>query len=65
MSIIEHIMEHIARVIDKDPLDIRILNATDAHANFLSPLISELKNTAGYEIRLEDIERYNYVISTH
>lgn len=55
-------MEHIARVIDKDPLDIRMLNMSDSHANFLSPMISDMKNTADYELRLESIERYNYVI---
>lgn len=58
ISTIEHIMQHIAFAVQKDPTDVRIANMrTDD--NDLPELIATLKSDANYDKRVKDIEQFN------
>lgn len=58
---IEQIMERIARITGKDPLDIRMINMNDADKAILTPMIDELKKTSDYEKRVNDVNEFNSV----
>lgn len=58
MASIEHIMEHIAFAVQKDPTDVRLANMrTDD--NDLPKLIGELKLGADYDKRVTEINQFN------
>ncbi|KAL6263815.1 hypothetical protein P5V15_003898 [Pogonomyrmex californicus] len=59
VSMIENIMEHIARVTRKDPLKIKLANMNDVDKAALEPMIKELSKSADYEIRKRAVETFN------
>ncbi|KAL0878640.1 hypothetical protein ABMA27_003714 [Loxostege sticticalis] len=58
MSSIEHIMEHIAFEVKKDPTEVRILNMRKED-NDLPTLIAELKKDTDYDKRAQAIQQFN------
>lgn len=55
----EHIMEHIAHEVRRDPLSVREKNLNPAYP--LKELISKVKEKSDYESRKEDVEQFNSV----
>lgn len=63
-AIVEHIMEHIAVVVNKDPLEVK-LNNTIPGKYPIADMISYTKVQSDYEARLKAVISYNKVsIST-
>lgn len=58
---IEQIMEKIARITGKDPLDIKMINMNDVDKASLKPMIEELKKSSDYEKRVKDVDKFNNV----
>ncbi|XP_053608655.1 uncharacterized protein LOC128674223 isoform X2 [Plodia interpunctella] len=60
---IEHIMEHIAFELKRDPTEVRKINmrpeATPGEVNALPEMIETLKKTADYDQRVKEIEQFN------
>nr|CAD7266658.1 unnamed protein product [Timema shepardi] len=56
---IEYIMQHIANVVKKDPVQVRINNIAAVHP--VLSMIAELKTSSHYDERLKDIEVFNKV----
>nr|CAD7430764.1 unnamed protein product [Timema monikensis] len=56
---IEYIMQHIANVVQKDPVQVRISNIAAVHP--VLSMIAELKTSSQYDKRLKDIEVFNKV----
>ncbi|XP_025074449.1 indole-3-acetaldehyde oxidase-like [Pogonomyrmex barbatus] len=59
IAMIENIMEHIARVTKKDPLQIRLANMNDVHKAVLELMIKDLSKSANYEMRKRAVETFN------
>ncbi|XP_025155411.1 xanthine dehydrogenase/oxidase isoform X3 [Harpegnathos saltator] len=59
MAMIEHIMEHIARVTKKDPVQVRLLNMQSEHKSVLETMIKDLTKSADYEMRKRVVETFN------
>ncbi|KAJ9586603.1 hypothetical protein L9F63_019796, partial [Diploptera punctata] len=55
---IEHIMEHIAKTVNKDPTQVRLLNM-NKNMSSIPQLITDLKINADYNIRKESIDNFN------
>jgi xanthine dehydrogenase/oxidase len=58
ISSIEHIMEHIAYTIKKDPTDVRMVNMR-TEDNDLPTLIADYKQETEYDKRAKEIEQFN------
>ncbi|XP_032686991.1 indole-3-acetaldehyde oxidase-like isoform X2 [Odontomachus brunneus] len=59
IAMIEHIMEHIARVTKKDPIQVRLSNMTSDEKELLEPMINDLRKSADYEMRKQAVEMFN------
>ncbi|RZF32560.1 hypothetical protein LSTR_LSTR006555 [Laodelphax striatellus] len=58
VAAIEHIMEHIASIVKKDPVAVRLQNfRTDADP--LKPMIDEIKASSDYQKSISEIEEFN------
>lgn len=55
---IEHVMEHIAKTVKKNPIEVRINNINKDHDQLLQ-MINELKISSDYEGRQQSIKAYN------
>jgi len=55
-------MEHIAKVIKKDPIDVRLKNLKKDDSN-VQNMIEDLKITADFEARKRNVEDFNKVSS--
>jgi hypothetical protein len=53
-------MEHIAKVLQKDPIKIRIKNLKNDDSTILT-MMEDLKVTAQYEERKQNVEQFNRV----
>jgi xanthine dehydrogenase molybdopterin-binding subunit B len=53
-------MEHIAKVLKKDPIDVRLKNLKENDSN-LQNMIEDLKVKADYEERKRNVEEFNKV----
>jgi hypothetical protein len=53
-------MEHIAKVIKKDPIDVRLKNLKKDDSN-VQNMIEDLKITADFEARKRNVEEFNKV----
>jgi xanthine dehydrogenase molybdopterin-binding subunit B len=53
-------MEHIAKVIQKDPIDVRLKNLKKDDSN-IQNMIEEVKITADFEERKQNVEEFNKV----
>jgi len=56
---IENIMENIAKVTKKDPIEVRLSNMNDVDKTVLETMIKDLSKSADYEIRKRDVETFN------
>ncbi|XP_023247177.1 xanthine dehydrogenase-like [Copidosoma floridanum] len=59
VSMIEHIMDRIAKVTGKDPIEVRIANMDPNDKEALVPMIEDLKKSSDYENRMNEISKYN------
>ncbi|XP_066582260.1 uncharacterized protein [Prorops nasuta] len=59
IAISESLMEHIASVLEKDPLEVRLANMLEDDKKMLLPMIDELKKTAEYDKRKMSVRAYN------
>lgn len=59
MTMLENIMEHIAKVTKKDPLQVRLANMNDTDRAVLEPMINDLSKSADYETRKRAVETFN------
>lgn len=55
----ENLMEHIARVTKKDPLQVRLSNMNEADKTALETMMRELSKSADYEMRKRAVELFN------
>lgn len=55
----EHMMEHIARVVGKDPLEVRLLNMNEKDKEQVGPMIENLSSSADFEMRKRAVETFN------
>lgn len=62
VAMIENMMEHIARVTNTDPIEVRILNMDADIKKTLVPMIEEIKKTSDYLNRLQAVKKFNEVI---
>lgn len=58
ISSIEHIMQHIAFAVQKDPTSVRIANMREED-NDLEELVKVLKQDANYDRRVKEVEQFN------
>lgn len=58
---IENIMEHIAAKVNKDPLEVKLINMNPEDKGVLEPLIEDLKKSADYDSRKRAVEMFNNV----
>lgn len=61
ISLIETIMEHIANVVKKDPIDVRLANMVK-EGNPIPQMIVDIKKLADYDKRSKEIDLFNKVI---
>ncbi|XP_018304049.1 xanthine dehydrogenase/oxidase-like [Mycetomoellerius zeteki] len=59
VAMIENIMEHIARVTKKDPVEVRLSNMNDVDKTVLETMIKDLSKSADYEMRKRAVEIFN------
>ncbi|XP_034185073.2 uncharacterized protein LOC117606576 isoform X1 [Osmia lignaria lignaria] len=59
VAIIENSMEHIAKILGKDPLQVKLANMNEDHKKILQPMIEDLIKNADYEMRKRDVEAFN------
>lgn len=55
----ENIMEHIAKVMKKDPVQVRLVNMNDADRATLETMIKDLSKSADFEMRKQNVEIFN------
>jgi len=58
IACIEHVMEHIAKAIKKDPIDVRLKNVKEDDSN-VQNMIEDLKIKADFEERKRNVEEFN------
>ncbi|XP_018394514.1 PREDICTED: xanthine dehydrogenase/oxidase-like [Cyphomyrmex costatus] len=59
VAMIENIMEHIARVTKKDPVEVRLSNMNNIDKTVLEAMIKDLSKSADYEMRKRAVEIFN------
>jgi len=60
IACIEHVMEHIAKVVKRDPIDVRLKNVKKDDSN-IENMIEDLKIKADFEERKRNVEEFNKV----
>ncbi|XP_054016678.1 uncharacterized protein LOC128897052 isoform X1 [Hylaeus anthracinus] len=55
----ENLMEHIAKMINKDALEVKLQNMDATHKSMLQPMIEELTKNADYQMRKRAVEAFN------
>ncbi|XP_017888813.1 xanthine dehydrogenase/oxidase-like isoform X2 [Ceratina calcarata] len=58
-AIAENMIEHIAKVVGKDPLQVRYANMLDEHKRMLQPMTEDLMKYADYDTRKRAVETFN------
>ncbi|XP_076651937.1 uncharacterized protein LOC143358591 [Halictus rubicundus] len=59
LGMIEILMEHIARVVQKDPVEVRMVNMNSEYKDTLKSLMDEIRKNADYEMRKRAVETFN------
>lgn len=59
VAMLENIMEHIAKVTKKDPVQIRLSNMNDVAKTALETMVKDLSKSADYEMRQRAVEIFN------
>lgn len=62
VATIENIMEHIAKVVDKDPVSVKLANINPEKNQPIPQMINDLKKSSDFEKRLQNIKSFNKVI---
>lgn len=62
IATVEHIFEHIATELNKDPEEVRVKNFADDCKEQLEAMIGQLKQSSDYDIRKPKIQQFNEVI---
>ncbi|XP_012058303.1 PREDICTED: xanthine dehydrogenase-like [Atta cephalotes] len=60
VAIMENIMEHIAKVTKKDPIEVRLANMNDMDKSVLETMIKDLSNLINYNVNKESIDDFNF-----
>lgn len=55
----ENLMEHIARVTKKDPVQVKLANMNDTDKPVLEKMIKDLFKSADYDMRKQAVETFN------
>ncbi|XP_069693946.1 uncharacterized protein [Periplaneta americana] len=58
IGMIEHIMEHIAKVVKKEPMDVRLINIP-AEDKAIHEMIQDLKKSSDFDARKQSIDEFN------
>ena len=58
---IENTMEHIAKVTNNDPVEVRIRNMNETDKKVLVPMIETLKKSSDYDNRIQEVSVFNEV----
>ncbi|KAL1140403.1 hypothetical protein AAG570_000335 [Ranatra chinensis] len=58
ICLIENIMEHIAKIVKKDPIEVRLSNMTSEN-NPLPQMILDMKKSSDYDTRVAEIQAFN------
>nr|CAD7401854.1 unnamed protein product [Timema cristinae] len=58
IGFIENVMEHIAKVVNKDPIEVRLKNMPE-ETNPIAEMINDIKKSSNYEERKKYIENFN------
>lgn len=56
---IENLMEHIAKVTKRDPIQIRLSNMNEMDKTALETMVKDLSKSADYEMRKRAVETFN------
>ncbi|XP_076300418.1 xanthine dehydrogenase [Lasioglossum baleicum] len=59
LGMTEVLMEHIARVVQKDPMEVRMTNMSSLYKDSLKPMVDETCTNADYEMRKRAVETFN------
>lgn len=59
IGMIENILEHIAVEVDKDPVEIKLINMSEDHKSALEPMINDLKRSSDYDSRKRAVDIFN------
>ncbi|XP_011882440.1 PREDICTED: xanthine dehydrogenase-like [Vollenhovia emeryi] len=59
IAMVENLMEHIAKVTKKDPVQVRLANMNDMDKTALESMINDLSKSADFEMRKRKIEIFN------
>ncbi|KAG5332847.1 XDH oxidase, partial [Acromyrmex heyeri] len=59
VAMMENLMEHIAKVTNKDPIEVKLANMNEIDKSFLKPMIEDLLKKAKYESNKNDAIWFN------
>ncbi|XP_024942171.1 xanthine dehydrogenase 1 isoform X2 [Cephus cinctus] len=59
ISMAENMMEHIARAVGKDPVEVRLINMNEKDGTVLKPLIEDLKKSSDFDARKRAVDTFN------
>ncbi|XP_036145981.1 xanthine dehydrogenase/oxidase [Monomorium pharaonis] len=59
IAMMENIMEHIAKITKKDPVQVRLANMNEVDKAALEPMIKDLSKSADYEMRKRAVDTFN------
>lgn len=59
LALTEHIMEHIAKVTNKDPLQVRLSNMNTDDKIMIETMLRDLSKSADYEMRKRAVDMFN------
>ncbi|KAK2583672.1 hypothetical protein KPH14_009602 [Odynerus spinipes] len=59
ISMIENIMERIAAELNKDPLEVKLINMSKDHRSAVESMINDLKRSADYDSRKRAVDIFN------
>lgn len=59
IAMAENMMEHISKTLNKDPVEVRLLNMHDDHKMVMKSMIEDLSKDADFEIRKTAAEAFN------
>ncbi|XP_063225147.1 uncharacterized protein LOC134532557 [Bacillus rossius redtenbacheri] len=59
IAAIENIMEHIAKTVKKDPIEVRLKNLSDEARPIITEMFEHIKTTSDFETRKSQVEEFN------
>lgn len=64
VAMTENMIEHIAKVTGKDPVDVRLANMDETDKAALQPMIEDLKKSSDFDTRRAAVKTFNNVSET-